>query len=181
MAYSFKQGMQLVDDFQGLRRRDFPVSGINLSGTATNPLCDGEFLSLDNNATQQLVRFSAADGTEATAAAARGLWAVSTEVGRYDIQAINKVTVLWTGAYEAIFRLWDLDDQANLVIGELVTIAASDNNWGNGTENKPVISSNGGAIAANAPRVGMVTQAPTAATAGSTMRVYVYAVPYYVA
>jgi len=191
MALSFRQGMRLITEFQGLVKRDFPVSGITLAGnagTAANPtLCDGEFLSLDTTSTtaQRLVRFSSTDGYQAVRGGAVagdlilacGLWPVSTEVGRYDTQAIGKTTILFCGAFEAEFKMWDLGDQAQLTMGVPIGISSASNDWGNGAERRPCISTDAG-LGTGAWRVGYITLPPAAATAGTVLRAYITCSPY---
>jgi hypothetical protein len=87
---------ELVTELQFLLRRDFPVADRNLiSPNNANPLMDGEFLNL--NTAYQLVR--AGNGEVG--------WAMFVEKGRFDVQAVGKVTILFAGTYEADTRVMD--------------------------------------------------------------------------
>ncbi len=87
MAVNF----ELITELQTLVRRDFVVaSTVNVKATDTNPLIAGEFLIL--NTSYQLARPAADNGIA---------WAVHMEKGRYDVQALRKTDVLFSGGYEA--------------------------------------------------------------------------------
>lgn len=102
---------ELVTDLQGLIRRDFYLADKTLANpNATNPLIDGEFVSLDT--AYKLVR--GADG---------GLgYAVFMERGRFDVQALGKTTVLMIGGYEADTRVFT---SAGLTLGGKLQLSAS--------------------------------------------------------
>lgn len=109
----------LVTEVQPLLRRDFPVSNTGLlnpnneTGSASSPkfLLDGEFVGL--NSSYQAAREGAATATSGGSGAgnpsASGSvsempwWVFWMERGRTDMRAIDKLTVLFGGAYEADF------------------------------------------------------------------------------
>ena len=81
---------RLVSEFQTIHRRPFELADATiLNPTSANPLIDGEFMTL--NTSYQLVR-----GTDGCLG-----WAAFAERGRFDVQAIGKVTVLYLQSYEA--------------------------------------------------------------------------------
>jgi len=87
---------ELVTDLQSVIRRDFPLADKTLANPlSANPLIDGEFLNL--NQQYQLVR--GVDGSIG--------WAAFVERGRFDVQALGKVTVLFLHSYEADTRVFD--------------------------------------------------------------------------
>ena len=87
---------EVVSDLQAIIRRDFPLAVRDLANPLySNPLIDGEFLTL--NTSYQLVR--ATDGSLA--------WAAFAERGRFDVQAIGKVTVLYLMSYEADTKVYN--------------------------------------------------------------------------
>lgn len=102
---------ELVTDLQGLIRRDFYLADKTLANpNVTNPLIDGELVSLDT--AYKLVR--GADG---------GLgFVVFMERGRFDVQALGKTTVLMAGEYEADTRVFT---SAGLSLGGRLQLSAS--------------------------------------------------------
>lgn len=101
----------LVTDVQSLIRRDFDVADTTLvNPTVANPIIDGEFVFVDSS--YKLVR-----GT----AGAIG-WAVFNERGRFDVQAIKKLTVLFANPYEADTRVFT---SAGLTLGGALQIASN--------------------------------------------------------
>jgi hypothetical protein len=102
---------ELVTELQGLIRRDFTLADKALANpNNTNPLIDGEFLSLD--AAYHLVR--AADGVLA--------FAHFMERGRFDVQALGKTMVLFGGTYEADTRVFTA---TGLTLGGKLQVSAS--------------------------------------------------------
>lgn len=100
---------ELVTEVQSLLRRDFPVADRTLvDPTNANPLMDGEFMNL--NASYQLIR-----GANQSLG-----FALFAEKGRFDVQAIGKVTVLMGGTYEADTRVFT---SAGLVLGGKLEIS----------------------------------------------------------
>ena len=106
----------LVTEVQPLLRRDFPVSNPSLlspnneTGSATQPkfLLDGEFVGLNSEykAAREGAASVVAGGQAVNPAAAGGVsempwWVFWLERGRTDMRAIDKLTVLFGGAYEA--------------------------------------------------------------------------------
>jgi len=102
---------ELVSDLQSLQRRDFGLADNSLiNPNNANPLMDGEFLALD--ADYKLVRGST-----------QGLgYALFMEKGRYDVQAIKKTMVLFSGGYEANTRVYK---PAGLALGAALMIDAA--------------------------------------------------------
>jgi hypothetical protein len=104
---------ELVTEVQSLLRRDFYLADKTLADpTNTNPLIDGEFLSLDT--AYKLVR--GADGALAMA--------LFMERGRFDVQALGKTTVLMGGTYEADTRVFTT---TGLTLGGKLQVSASVN------------------------------------------------------
>lgn len=82
----------LISELIPLTRRDFPAADPTLlSPTNANPLIDGEFLEL--NSSYQMARGSGSGNATAVP--------LHTEKGRYDTQALGKVSMLYAGQYEA--------------------------------------------------------------------------------
>lgn len=91
---------ELITEIQTLTRRDFPLAVPTLLSPADAvPLVDGEFVTLEQNSAggQQLKR----DNAQSILS-----FPVHTEKGRYDTQAIGKVTILMLGMYEADIKLY---------------------------------------------------------------------------
>lgn len=100
---------ELVTDLQSLIRRDFPVANRTLvDPTNANPIIDGEFVFV--NSSYQLAR--AASGTLG--------FAVLAERGRFDVQAIGKLTVLMLMPYEADTAIFT---SAGLALGGALKIS----------------------------------------------------------
>lgn len=97
----------LVTEMQTLIRRDFLLADntiLNpLLAGAPGPLLDGEWLELDS--TSYKLKRGAGTGIPA-------VYPVFVERGRYDTQAIGKVTVLMLGEFEAESKIVDLTDLA---------------------------------------------------------------------
>ena len=86
---------ELVTELQHLLRRDFTVANKDLvKPSNANPLMDGEFLNLDT--AYKVVR--AGTGEHG--------WALFVEKGRFDVQAVGRVTILFCGHYEADTRVF---------------------------------------------------------------------------
>lgn len=101
---------ELVSDLQIVIRRDFPLADRTLANPlSANPLIDGEFLTL--NSTYQLAR--ATDGALA--------WAAFAERGRFDVQALGKVTILFLQSYEADTKVFA---SAGLTLGGKLQVKA---------------------------------------------------------
>lgn len=89
---SFAPNMTLLSPVLPVDRRDFPLADPTiLNPVGANPLLDGEWLEFDSS--QNLKRASGAGVNPA--------FAVFSERGRYDTQAIQKVPVLFLGPYHA--------------------------------------------------------------------------------
>lgn len=131
--------MELVTDVQMLRRRNFEVAiRALLSPSNSNPIIDGEFMNLDND--YKLVR----------AASNSFGYMVWDEKGRYDVQALGKITVIHGGGgYEADTRVFA---SAGLSLGCALGLS----------NNVPVdtIVKSGLAVYASGPVIGYVTRMP---------------------
>jgi hypothetical protein len=128
---------ELVTELQFLLRRDFPVADRSLvSPNNANPLMDGEFLNL--NTSYQLIR--AGNGEVG--------WAMFVEKGRFDVQAVGKVTVLFAGTYEADTRVFT----AGFGLGGDLEISAA--------VTVDLLTKSGLKIAAGGKVVGFVTRMP---------------------
>ena len=104
--------LEIVSDVQDIGRRDFTLANKN-DINPTNPACiiDGEFVSLTLD--YQIAR---------SAAGVLG-FAVFAEKGRFDVQAIGKLTVLMYKPYEADTRVFV--PGGTLALGQPLSIAAS--------------------------------------------------------
>lgn len=135
--------MNLVTEIQPIIRRDFEpataglINPQNSTGSAADPiyLLDGEFVML--NASYQVSR----EGRGATAATITGgdpavnpagndaaskmpSFAVWAERGRYDVQAVRKVPVLFLFGYEADFGSDVLVSTDTFAVGDILYV-----NW----------------------------------------------------
>ena len=91
----------LQSDYTLIQRRGFEFTDPTiLKPTNTNPLLDGEWLQL--NATSLKMERGSGD-----ADAAHPSWAYFAELGRYEVQAIQKGPFLWLGEYEADTKIFD--------------------------------------------------------------------------
>lgn len=89
---SFAPYLTLISEVLPVERRDFYAADPTiLNPNATNPLLDGEWMSIDSS-------YKAARGSGNQAVPT---WQVFAERGRYDTQAIGKVPFLFIGGYEA--------------------------------------------------------------------------------
>ena len=132
--------LEIVTDVQNIIRRDFTLAD-KQDVNPTNPNCiiDGEFVSLtlDYKITRSLVG---------------GLgFAVWAEKGRFDVQAIGKLKVLFAGPYEADTRIFT---PAGLTLGGPLSISASVDGPPTGTTRSGLIASPGGIV------LGYVTRMP---------------------
>ena len=87
----------------------------NLNPLNSNPLVDGEWLEI--NTSYQLIR-GAPGGTNN-----EGLmpaFPVHTEQGRYDVQGLGKVNVLYLGMYEA--ETYVIDTGYAATLGDILTV-----------------------------------------------------------
>lgn len=102
--------LELISEVQAIIRRDFYIADpALLNPIGANPLLDGEWLSLDTN--YKLVR-----GTGTLTTRSFQVW---TERGRYDTQAIQKVTVLFANSYEAETSIVNL---TGLAVGDWLMV-----------------------------------------------------------
>ena len=103
--------LELVTDVQSLHRRDFYMADRTLlNPNNANPLIDGEFVNLDT--AYNLVR-----GADSSLG-----FAVFTERGRFDVQAIGKASILMGGTYEADTRVFAA---TGLTLGGRLQVSAS--------------------------------------------------------
>ena len=132
--------LELVTDVQDIIRRDFTVADKQYVNP-TNPECyiDGEFLSLTMD--YQLTR--AADDTLG--------FAVFAERGRFDVQAIGKLTVLFAKPYEADTRVFTSN---GLVLGGALSISDSVTTSDGITDRSGLIAAGSGIV------IGYVTRLP---------------------
>ena len=136
--------LELVSDVQDIGRRDFTVVDKTLINP-TNPACiiDGEFMSLTLD--YQIARSLA--GTLG--------FAVFAERGRFDVQAIGKLTVLMYKPYEADTRVFT--SGGSLALGQPVAISATvDMHDGAGAIRSGLAGWGGGQLV-----IGYVTRMPT--------------------
>lgn len=102
---------ELITELQTLIRRDFQLASETLlQPLSSNPLIDGEYLQLDT-------AYKLARGTGEGASAL--VFPVHTERGRYDTQALGKISVIFSGQYEAETTVCDV---TSLALGDMLTI-----------------------------------------------------------
>lgn len=90
----------LKTPFADLTVRSFGmVDPTILKPESANPMVMGEFLELDTSAYK--LKRGTGDGTN------RAVYAMFTEQGRYDVQAVEKATSLFIGHYEADTKVFD--------------------------------------------------------------------------
>lgn len=122
----------LVSAFQDIQRRDFraePGVRNRLSPNDADALEAGEFAAIDLTNPRQItlgvVTSTMVNGDAVPAIAAQNspfLHQVFTERGRFDVQAIDKVTVLWGYPYEASTNVYD--NTTAITIGTPLTVKA---------------------------------------------------------
>jgi hypothetical protein len=116
---SYAPYFELVTELQTLIRRDFPYTGVTpnapgiLDPNNANPLIDGEWLELDTGTNQYNLKRGSGEGTSLLQ------FPVHTERGRYDVQAAQKVNVLFLGMYEADTLVVDT---TGLAVGDLLSV-----------------------------------------------------------
>jgi len=90
----------MVTELQATIRRDFALAApAILNPLDSRPLVEGEWLELDSN--YLLARAGDNNAGTADEGLNAAVFPVFTERGRYETQAIGKVTVLFLGMYEA--------------------------------------------------------------------------------
>lgn len=108
---SLAPNLTLISEVLPIQRRDFSVANTALlNPNNANPIVDGEWLQLDSS--YKLLRGT---GTQAVPA-----WQVWSERGRYDTQAIGKLTTLFIGGYEAETTICDV---TSVTVGASLVIA----------------------------------------------------------
>lgn len=106
----------LISELQTLTRYDFTVTNpALLNPLNANPIVDGEWLELDSN--YQLIRGAPGAGVHEGTAPAH---VVHTEQGRYDVQGLGKVNVLYLGMYEA--ETYVTDTGYSPTLGDRLTV-----------------------------------------------------------
>ena len=153
----------LITELQTLTRRDFPLAtadAANLAPLAANALVDGEWLEL--NSSYQLTRGTGEGANPA-------VYPLFVERGRYDTQAISKVTVLMLGMYEAETII---ADTTSMVVGSAITV--NDVTIGGVSRRAVKLKSGSSAVSV----VGFVTKTYTGAGAGGRVRFVHYGVQY---
>lgn len=109
---SLAPNLTLISEVLPVQRRDFSLTDPTiLNPTATNPLVDGEWLSMNSSA------YTVGRGTGEEASAA---WAVFSLRGQYDTQAIGKSTLLFSGGYEADTTIVNT---SGLAVGNFLVVA----------------------------------------------------------
>lgn len=141
----------LVTELQTLIRRDFLLADntiLNpLLAGAPGPLLDGEWLELDS-ASYKLKRGST--GTNGIPA----VYPVFVERGRYDTQAIGKVTVLMLGEFEAESKI--VASPSTLSVGDHLKIG--DVTVGGVANKRGLVQATGGVGTSGEVIVGTVTK-----------------------
>jgi hypothetical protein len=147
---------ELITELQTCTRRDFPVGDPDiLNPHDAENLVDGEWLAL--NASYQLVRGTNLDSNAA-------VFPAFVERGRYDTQAIGKVTVLMFGQYEAETKVFD--EAGITTVGQPLMVADVDIGDGVTRRGLKLATTDDGACV-----VGYVTKVPTGAPhAGGKLR-----------
>lgn len=108
---------QLVTELSTLVRRDFPLTDPTIvSPNGVRPLIDGEFLELDS--AYKALRTGDNDSTSIDEGVSPS-YAVHTERGRYDTQALRKPTLLFLHGYEAKTKVYK---SAGLSLGSMLTV-----------------------------------------------------------
>lgn len=108
---SIAPNLNLISPVLPVDRRDFTlVDTTILNPNATNPLVDGEWLSMSSSA----YALQRGTGEEASLA-----WPVFSLRGQYDTQAIGKTTVLYIGGYEAETTIVNL---SGLAVGNFLVV-----------------------------------------------------------
>lgn len=108
----------LITELQTLTRRDFPVSDSTvIPPLNSNAIVDGEWLEMDTTPAYSLKRGAAGSGVHEGSNAL--VWPVHTEKGRYDVQAIGKVNVIFAGMFEAETAI---ANTSSLVVGSPLTV-----------------------------------------------------------
>jgi hypothetical protein len=109
---SLPPNLNLITPVLPVDRRDMQlVDPTILNPNATNPLVDGEWLSMSSSAYQ----VQRGTGEEASIS-----WPVFSLRGQYDTQAIQKTTLLWLGVYEAETAIVNL---SGLAVGNFLVVA----------------------------------------------------------
>lgn len=109
---------ELVTELQTLTRRDFGAADETaLQPLSTRPLIEGEWLDIDAN--YKLARGGDNSAGTADEGTTMLTFPVHTERGRYDVQAIKKINVLFLGMYEAETQVMSA---TSLVLGSALTV-----------------------------------------------------------
>lgn len=111
-------------------RRDFPYGTVaELSGTNANPLIDGEWLQFTSATSYTLDRGTGVAVTNRAGTTYTGVpLMVLSDRGRYDTQALGKVTVALLGMFEATTNVRDATGIGNgsaLQVGDVANWAGT--------------------------------------------------------
>ena len=124
--------MELITEFQGLVKRDFQIVTAvrdRLDPNNADALEAGEFAALSTVAGErEQVTLGALTGDLGTGGVSGAtlptnfplVYQVFTERGRFDTQAIDKVTTLWGGKYEAETNMFE--NTGGLSVGQPLTV-----------------------------------------------------------
>lgn len=97
---------EFKSDVATLLRRDFaPVTASDLQPNGSRPLVEGEYLELDT--TEFKVKRGGDNNAGTANAATVPSFPVWAERGRYDVQGLGKVPVIYLGMYEAESQIVD--------------------------------------------------------------------------
>ncbi len=106
---------ELITDPLSLNRRSHVLGGgLSIDPNAANPIIQGEFLEKVGGSAEDVATRGA--GTPAAVPS----WAVFTERGRTDTQALGKVSLLYGGFYEADT---DVMNAAGITLGENLEVS----------------------------------------------------------
>ena len=112
-----------VSEVQSVQRRDFPLlaaeSASDINPYSARPLVDGEWLQLDTSNSYTLKRGGANGLSGIQEGTNPAVYPLFVEQGRYDVQAIQKVTVIYGGMWEADTVIMS---PTSLVVGSYVTV-----------------------------------------------------------
>jgi hypothetical protein len=123
--------LQLITAYQENQKRDYQVIASKrsrLNPSDANALEAGEFAALaTGDAEREMADLGVITGTIGTGVTGAtlptnetSLYQVFTERGRYDVQAIDKVTVLWGRPYEAETNVFD--NTGGISVGQPLTV-----------------------------------------------------------
>lgn len=118
-----KGTLELLTEYQGILKRDIQLNSADvgrLDPTNAVPLEQGEFVAIDPASTRK--------GTTSTFTTNKALcYQVFTEKGRFDVQSISKVALLWGHPYEGSTNMFDASAALNgaIAFGDPLTVLAN--------------------------------------------------------